>query len=194
MSGPVFPSSPAAPGGPQAGLRTVVVTGPESTGKSTLSAALAAALATRWRPEAARAYLEHLRRPYEEPDLVQIAAMQAAQEQALAADAARWLVLDTDGLVLQVWSEARYGRCDHRILAGIAAARPALYLLTDTDLDWEPDPLREHPDPADRRRFWHQYRDAVIGSGVPWALVSGGEAERLETALAAIRRVEASFV
>lgn len=171
---------------PPSRLRTVVVTGPESTGKSTLSADVAAALHTVWRPEAARSYLERLGRPYEEADLLRIANLQIADDLRLAPDANRWLVLDTDGQVLRVWSEARYGHCHHDLLAAIAAARPDLYLLTDTDLPWEADPLREHPDPADRRRFWHQYRDALVFGNVPWVAVSGSRAQRLETALTAI--------
>ena len=52
--------------------RKIVIIGPESTGKSTLSAALAEALDTVWVPEYARAYLEGLGRPYEEADLLRI--------------------------------------------------------------------------------------------------------------------------
>ena len=41
---------------PMSALRKIVVIGPESTGKSTLSAALASALETSWNPEYARFY------------------------------------------------------------------------------------------------------------------------------------------
>jgi nicotinamide riboside kinase len=170
----------------------IVVIGPESTGKSTLSADLAQALGTVWRPETARAYLDVIDRPYEETDLLAIARVQQEEERVLINHAARWIILDTDCHVLRVWSESRYGRCHPEILTTVASARPSLYLLTDIDLPWEPDPQREHPDPADRRRFWHQYRQAAIDSGVPWSPIAGDRQQRLTTALAAIETLSAN--
>lgn len=54
-------------------MKKVVVIGPESTGKSTLSALLAAHFHTVWTPEYAREYLDGLGRPYEQHDLLAIA-------------------------------------------------------------------------------------------------------------------------
>jgi nicotinamide riboside kinase len=50
-------------------MTKIVVIGPESTGKSTLSAALAHKLHTVWVPEYARTYIDLLDRPYTEADL-----------------------------------------------------------------------------------------------------------------------------
>ena len=163
--------------------------GPESTGKSTLSAALATALGTVWNPEYARAYLEGLGRHYEQQDLLRIAAGQLEAEDSAEPQANRFLICDTDLYVLKVWSEASYGTCDRRILERIAARHYDLYLLTDIDLPWADDPLREHPAPEERRYFYHQYRDIVQQSGVPWAVISGKEEERTARALEAIRRL-----
>lgn len=170
-------------------FQTVIVTGPESTGKSTLCADLAAAIGTVWRPEAAREYLETLDRPYEEKDVLQILSRQSEAEQVLCKEARNgWLVADTGPEVLLVWSEAKYGRCHSRILHALAEQAPALYLLTAPDLPWAPDPQREHPDPADRLRFWHQYRDFLIWGNVPWVPVYGDRRQRLGGALSALAR------
>jgi NadR type nicotinamide-nucleotide adenylyltransferase len=170
--------------------RKIVVIGPESTGKSTLSAALAKALDTAWNPEFARAYLEGLGRPYTGEDLPRIGAGQIAGEEALLPGANRFLICDTDLYVIKVWSEASFGACDRRILETIATRRYDLYLLTNIDLPWEDDPLREHSAPEERAYFYHQYRDIVQQSGVPWADIRGSGEERLERALAAIRRLD----
>ncbi len=169
---------------------TIVVTGPESTGKSTLSAALAGALGCPWRQEAARAYLENLGREYEEADLLCIHEIQEVQTQKLLSQKPRFLILDTDAQVMQGWSEIKYGRCATPILEALALRLPQLYLLPNTDIPWQPDPLREHPDPEDRRRLWHYYHEAVQESGVPFALLAGGPAEQLEMALRAIEGVK----
>lgn len=168
-------------------MKKIVVIGPESTGKSTLSEALAKELNTLWVPEYARTYLEQLDRPYEEGDMLPIAMGQLAQEDKAAAQANKLLICDTDLYVMKVWSEHSFSHCDRYIMEQIAARKYDLYLLTDIDFEWTPDPLREHPTPGMRYYFYHQYRDIVQNSGVPWQNISGTHETRLADALAAIR-------
>lgn len=169
--------------------KKVVVIGPESTGKSTLCAALAGALDTVWVPEFARQFLDELGRPYEERDLLAIAAGQLLTEDSLASQARGVLLCDTDLHVLKTWSHERYGRCHHRILAGIAERHYDAYILTYPDLPWTPDPQREHPDPTDRIRLWHHYHDALQVTGLPWVDVRGSHKDRLCTALNFLHRL-----
>lgn len=157
--------------------------GPESTGKSTLSAALAAALHTVWVPEYAREYLENLGRPYEEHDLLAIARGQLRSEDELALQASNYLICDTDLNVIKVWSENSYGSCHKDVLEEIARRKYDLYLLTDIDIPWEDDPLREHATPELRNYFYCQYKDMVMNSGIPWANISCNHEERLNKSL-----------
>jgi nicotinamide riboside kinase len=166
----------------------ITITGPESTGKSTLSAALAGKLHCPWRQEAARAYLENLGREYEEADLLRIHEKQEAQTESLCLQKPRFLVLDTDAQVMRGWSEIKYGRCATAILEALALRPPQLYLLPNIDLPWQPDSLREHPDPKDRRRLWRYYQEAVQGSGVPFIVLAGSPEEQLAQALQGIKQ------
>lgn len=163
-------------------LKKIVVIGPESTGKSTLSEALATALHTVWVPEFARGYLESLGRDYNEADLLEIALGQIASEDELSKQANRFLICDTDLYVLKVWSEDKYGHCHSRILEEIARRKYDMYLLTNIDTPWTDDPLREHPLPRERSYFYNIYRDIVQQSGLPWVDISGNEKERLDKA------------
>jgi NadR type nicotinamide-nucleotide adenylyltransferase len=169
--------------------RKIVVIGAECSGKSTLCEALAKELNTLWVPEYARDYLDGLARPYEEPDLLEIARGQIGLEDQLASQTSNYLICDTDLNVQKVWSEARYDRCHHWVLETIATRPYDLYLLADCNLPWTPDPQREHPNPSDRRRFYLEYRDIVTNSGISWTEVKGNEQERLYQALAAIKSV-----
>jgi NadR type nicotinamide-nucleotide adenylyltransferase len=169
-------------------IKKVVVIGPESTGKSTLSAQLAHELNTLWVPEYAREYLEHLGRDYNEEDLLQIAKGQIQNEDSLAAKANNLLICDTDLHVVKVWSESKYGRCHKWILEEIARRKYDLYLLTYIDVQWVDDPLREHPEEDQRHYFYNVYRDIVQQSGLPWADIRGNKEERLAIALEAISK------
>lgn len=168
------------------GVKKIVVIGSESTGKSTLSAGLAGALDTVWVEEYARDYLLQLGRPYEEHDLLKIAKGQLALEDEKLKQANEYLICDTDLNVIKVWAEASYGRCDDWVLEQIKQRKYDAYILTDIDMPWVDDPLREHPLPHERQYFFDLYKAIVEQSGVPFVIASGGENERLQKALSFI--------
>jgi len=170
--------------------RRIVIIGPESTGKSTLTQQLAAYFGATGVPEFARTYLEHIGRAYEPEDLTAIAYGQLELEEQAMARGGEWIFCDTDLYVVKVWSESRYGTCDEAILRVIAERRYDFYLLTDIDMPWEDDPLREHPAPEMRRYFFNIYKDIVAHSGVPFAIVKGNEVRRLETAIKALEALQ----
>lgn len=164
-------------------LKKIVVIGPESTGKSTLSAALAARLQTVWVDEYARSYLERQNNTYGYEDLLAIAKGQVASEDQLSAAAKRFLFCDTDLYVLMVWCHHRFGKVHPFILEEIARRPYDAYILCSTDIPWTPDPQREYPDYNERLYFYHIYKDIVINSGRPFIIVQGNEQQRLEQAL-----------
>jgi nicotinamide riboside kinase len=156
----------------------ISVTGPESTGKSHLSHYLADMLGLGWVPEVARSYLNELERPYEEEDLSEILQQQLALESETLHHFPKGLVSDTDPLVLEVWSEFKYGRVDSTIHETVLQHRYDYYLICDVDLSWEPDPLREHPD--QRKELLDIYIDKCESYNFPYTLISGeGDARNL---------------
>jgi NadR type nicotinamide-nucleotide adenylyltransferase len=163
----------------------ISLTGPESAGKSTLAAQLAAHYGTTFVPEYARAYLEANGSTYTLPDLEAIARGQLAAEDMAADQATGVLFCDTDLLVLKIWAENAFGTCPAWVLAELARPRYALTLLLAPDLPWTPDPLREHPDPAQRWHFYDLYRAELVSQEWPFVEISGPPAQRLALALAA---------
>jgi NadR type nicotinamide-nucleotide adenylyltransferase len=169
--------------------KKIVIIGPESTGKSTLTEQLARHYQTAWVPEYARAYIDGLPGEYREADLSKIARGQLNDEdQANVVAKHQLLFLDTDLYVIKVWSEHSYQDCPLWILQEIAQRKYDLYLLTYIDVPWVNDPQREHPQPEMRQYFYHLYRDLVVHSGVPWADIRGDQSTRLQTATLAINR------
>jgi NadR type nicotinamide-nucleotide adenylyltransferase len=167
-------------------MRRISLTGPESAGKSTLAAQLAAHYGTVFVPEYAREYLEEHGASYTLADLEAIAHGQLSAEEAAASQATDWLFCDTDLLVLKIWTENAFGTCPSWILDELARPRYALTLLLAPDLPWTPDPLREHPDPAQRWYFYELYRQELTQRSWPFVEINGSPAQRLAQAVAAI--------
>jgi nicotinamide riboside kinase len=164
--------------------RLVCLTGPESSGKSALAAALAARLDVPLVPEVARDYLEG-RRDYVAEDVLEIARRQLAAEAAALVAAPGLVIADTDLLVIRIWWEERFGELPEEIVQGLAARSERVYLLAEPDLPWEPDPLRENP--TDRQRLFLRHRQLLDEGPFPFGLVSGFGEERLSAALAQLR-------
>jgi nicotinamide riboside kinase len=162
-------------------IHRISITGPESTGKSTLAQQLAGRYRTVYVPEVARPYLDSLGRPYTYDDLLVIARKQFLLEQRMSGRANRFLFCDSDFLVLKIWSLDKFGRCDPWILGRVERHRYGLYLLMDIDLPWEPDPQRE--DPHRRAYLFGWYRRELERLGVEFEVVSGKQGERVERAV-----------
>ena len=168
-------------------LKKIVVTGPESTGKSTLCEQLAMNYKTLWVPEYAREYLMKLGRPYTYDDLLIIAKGQIEQEDRITASSDNSLIfIDTDMYVMKVWCEYVFGKCHSFILNEIVNRKYDVYLLCNTDLPWVADELREYPDLKSREELYHMYKDLMINQSTQWFDISGNYEERLLNAISFI--------
>jgi NadR type nicotinamide-nucleotide adenylyltransferase len=167
-------------------VKKIAITGPESTGKSTLAQQLSDHFHTLWVPEFARHYIGNLNEPYTLSDLENIARGQIALQQKSESIASGLIIADTELLVLKIWSENAFGQCPPWILEELQQQQFDLYLLMDIDLPWEPDPQREHPHL--RQYFFDLYKAELERFGFPYKIISGTDSERLQTALRVIEQ------
>jgi NadR type nicotinamide-nucleotide adenylyltransferase len=166
-------------------IKRIAITGPESTGKSWLAAGLAEEFSEPWVPEFARFYLEKLNKPYNFDDVLEIARGQFKTEEAAAALAKEWLFCDTDFLVTRVWCLVRFGKSHPWIDQMADQHLYAHYLLCNTDLPWEADPLREHPHL--RKELFEMYLTELEKRRLPFTIVSGTGDERLMKGVEVLR-------
>jgi len=181
-------------------IQKIVVLGPESTGKSTLCAALAAHYQTIWTPEYARTYLSEHGTKYSYDDLLTIAKGQIENEEKSiellgqniednkSQVTNNKLIIDTDMYVMKVWCEYVFNNCHHYILEQINQRNYDLYLLCDIDLPWTADEMREYPNAEPRLELFTIYKELLINQNTPWGIVSGLGAQRTTNAIELIEQ------
>ncbi len=169
--------------------RTVCLTGPESTGKTTLAHALGERFGAPVVAEVAREYLLG-REQYAAEDVLEIARRQLAHEAELRAATRGLLICDTDVLVLAVWWEEKFGELPALIADALGRRGQRSYLLTRPDLAWEADPQRENP--HDRERLFRRYLELLESSSSEYRVIEGEGVVRLERAVAAVAALTGS--
>jgi len=164
----------------------VVLFGPESTGKTTLSEQLARHYNTVWVPEYAREYLQNKwnneRKTCEPHDLLPIAKGQMKLENDLVKKATKILICDTDLLETKVYSEAYYvGHCDPILEKHAIQNEYDLYLLTYIDVPWVGDDLRDKPN--EREYMFNFFKETLERYNRKFITLTGNKETRLKTAI-----------
>ncbi len=174
------------------GVKRVVLFGTESTGKSTLAAALAEEFGEPWAREFVREYWDRRNGVIEAQDLGVIARGQIANEETAALRAGRVLICDTDLLMNVRWADELFpGNCATwvRQAADRRAQNYALYLFCEPDVAWEEDPQRSFSDAASWLASAERCRSMLTERGLPWVSIRGQEDGRRQGAIAAVRRI-----
>ena len=162
----------------------VVLFGPESSGKTTLSRELANYYNSYWVEEYARDYLQNKwdkeKKTCELKDIIPIAYGQINLENKFSKKASNLLICDTDLLETKVYSETYYnGFCDPLLEKHAIQNKYDLYILTDIDIPWFKDDLRDRPN--NRKEMFNSFKEALIKYKRPYILVSGDLNNRIQT-------------
>jgi NadR type nicotinamide-nucleotide adenylyltransferase len=172
-------------------IKKIVIVGPESTGKSTLSENLANYFKTEFVPEYAREYIDKNGTEYTFENLYDIAQGQLAGEDATykklqeknSTEKTVPLIIDTDMYVIKVWSEFVFNKCDNRVLTEITTREYDGYILCNTDVPWVQDSMREYPDLVTREKLFTYYKEELSEQKLPWIIITGNYEERTQQAI-----------
>jgi len=162
--------------------KIVVVTGAESTGKSTLTEQLAKHFDTLFLPEIARTYIEGLHRKYTFDDVEKIAKLQVETLRNLSTQPAPYVFVDTWLIITKVWFEFVYHEVPAWLIEEIRKTSIDLFLVCDTDLPWIYDPVRENGG-ENRNILQNLYIKNIIDFGFDYKIVQGTDNERLSNAI-----------
>lgn len=173
-------------------LVKVVLFGPESTGKTTLSKQLASYYETLWVPEYMREYLnekwDKKKESISQEDLLPIAEGQLRIERETAEKVEKLLICDTNLLELKVYSEYYYdGFCPNFIQFEATKDKYDIYLLTYIDVPWEEDRLRDRP--HNREEMFNLFEAELKKHDFPYVILKGNKEKRLQEAIAHIDKL-----
>lgn len=158
----------------------IVVTGPESAGKTSLCTLLSGCYKSTMIPEYSREYLYANQDTYGLEDVEQIGITQNERNSKFPEDD-KLIFCDTDALSCLVWIQKKFGVDSEKLKALCALDKPDLYLLCYPDLKWEYDVLRESPE--DREEIFYRFVCALTGLKSPFVIVTGTGQQRLSNAI-----------
>jgi len=164
------------------GALKIVVTGPESVGKTELSKALAGHYNCSWVPEYARSYIGGIKRKYTLEDVLHIASVQMEET---TKPANGMIIFDTWLIITKVWLDIVFHARNDRLEKMIRSKPVDLFLLCKPDIPWYPDTVRENGGET-RNILYNRYLNEIEKEGYPYRIVAGTGETRLESAVSGI--------
>ena len=169
-------------------MKRIVITGAESTGKSTLAKALAEYYAEPCSAEFVRNYVDSHQRELKHSDLEPIAEGQLAFEDAELEQAQRLILHDTNILSSMIYAQVYFDTDIDWVNDRFLERDYSLYLLCMPDMPWQADEgQRESPAARDdlHRHFKHQLERRHL----PYVEIHGSKQARIRQATRAIAAI-----
>jgi NadR type nicotinamide-nucleotide adenylyltransferase len=166
-------------------MKRIVITGAESTGKSTLAQELSGYYGEPWTTEFVRSYVDELRGELQQHDLKPIAEGQLALEDAALGNAQRLIIHDTNILSSIIYANYYFNTVMDWVNDAFLERDYSLYLLCMPDIPWEADAGQRES--AEARDQLHElFKDSLDILKIPYVEISGTEEERMMQAVHAI--------
>jgi nicotinamide riboside kinase len=94
---------------------------------------------------------------------------------------ANFLFCDTELITIKIWLEYKNWKVPCWVIEQIEKSDYSLYVLTDIDLPWQEDPLRENPN--DRQELLHLFEKELNHFSKKYKIVKGKEDARFKNAI-----------
>lgn len=167
-------------------IRRVCLLGSESSGKTTLAAALAESLGTTWVPEYGRELWERKQGLLQLEDMLTIARTQVRREEESACHAHRFLVCDTSPLTTMFYSQEMFGQVEGE-LSRLSERTYDLTLLCAPDFEFVQDGTRRDHEFRMRQHQW--YVDALESRGIAHHVLQGPLEQRAADTVSLLGRL-----
>jgi NadR type nicotinamide-nucleotide adenylyltransferase len=174
-------------------VKRICIVGAESTGKTTLAVQLAEHYQTKWVPEYGREYCAEkwkdgvITDSWTTEEFIEIANEQCRREDALAREANKVLICDTDPFATTIWHERYLHRRSQEVESIAKSRKYGLYILTGDEIPFVQDGLRD----GEHIRHWmhNRFVEALNETGRNWVLISGTTSERVSKVIQLINGI-----
>jgi len=156
----------------------VAILGGESSGKTTLAAALAARYRTVWVPEYLREFTETGGRAPLAHEQITVARMQLERERQALPWAHEFLFCDTSPLMIAVYSDVCFGGADAELERLVREHDYDFTIVAAPDIPWVPDGLQRESD-AVRQTVHQMVLERLRAAGTPFLLAGGSVEQRM---------------
>jgi nicotinamide riboside kinase len=171
-------------------MKILVLSGPESSGKSWLAAELQARFGGLLVGEYVRYFIEQNPRDTCLADIPDIANGQLAREDEARAQLPTLLTLDTHLLSNMLWSQTLFGDCPAWVEQALFSRHYDLHLLLSPEgVDWTDDGQRCQPELIERQRFFDASLDWLQQHQRPFQVIRGDWEERRKQAFNAVEKL-----
>lgn len=174
-------------------MNVIVLTGPESSGKSHLASHLQRTHGGMLCGEYVRTFIDQHQRDTTLADVTAIAQGQLALEDRARACKPAWIWLDTHLLSNIIWSQVLFGSSPAWLEQALRERQYDLHLLlSPEDVPWVYDPQRCQPAISERRAFFDACRAWLETHQQAYEVLEGDWAARQAQAEAALGRAFAT--
>ncbi len=162
----------------------ISVTGPESTGKSTLCVALAKHFNATYTVELAREYINNLQREVTIEDLKIMHDLQVIAVDKSYAKTTQLLFCDTDIINFKIWSEQVFKHVPDWLQHSVNEQTYDFYLLCYPDTEWEDDGIRKNE--HNRTFLFDCFLQELEKKNMNYAIIRGKNQDRMMHAIHAV--------
>ncbi|MCF7544697.1 AAA family ATPase [Pseudomonas petrae] len=165
-------------------MKVLVLTGPESSGKSWLAEEIQRHFGGVRVGEYVRQFIDEVQRDTCYADIDVIAREQLAREDAARSLKPALLILDTHLLSNILWSRTLFNDCPAWLETALAERQYDLHLLLSPEgVEWIGDGQRCQPALGERQAFFEASRQWLVAHGQPFEVMGGSWSYRSERAL-----------
>ncbi|MBC3953491.1 MULTISPECIES: AAA family ATPase [Pseudomonas] len=176
-------------------MKVLVLTGPESSGKSWLSGEIQRRFGGVLVDEYVRHFIEEQGRDTVYDDIATIARGQLDREDAARATRPELLILDTHLLSNILWSKTLFEDCPAWIEQQLLSRRYDLHLLLSPEgVEWISDGQRCQPRLVERQAFFAASRQWLEHHAQHYQVIEGDWPQRREQALTAVTQLLAQRI